>query len=249
METFARSRTWRVAVVACLLVGLGSTADAQASTLQNPRPVILVRKSAEPFGLFADASSDGALRQKWLRLKQRFDDDMVQLALCDGDRDGCVSPPALRLLSIVDRARGRDGRARLGETNRAINLAIRATSDLAQYGEEDVWSAPIATFASGSGDCEDYAIAKVAALRLEGVPAEDLRIVIMRDSLRGEDHAVAAVRLGGHWLMLDNRHMAIVEDDGLRNYEPRFVIGASALMRYTGTPLFPTGARAGFPAS
>jgi hypothetical protein len=135
METFARSRTWRVAVVACLLVGLGSTADAQASTLQNPRPVILVRKSAEPFGLFADASSDGALRQKWLRLKQRFDDDMVQLALCDGDRDGCVSPPALRLLSIVDRARGRDGRARLGETNRAINLAIRATSDLAQYGE------------------------------------------------------------------------------------------------------------------
>jgi hypothetical protein len=127
METFARSRTWRVAVFACLLVGAGMTTDVQASTLPSPRPAILVRKSAEPFGLFAYASSDDALRQKWLRLKQRFDDDMVQLALCDGDRDGCVSPPALRLLSIVDRARGRGGRARLGETNRAINLAIRAT--------------------------------------------------------------------------------------------------------------------------
>ena len=86
METFARSRTWRVAVFACLLVGAGMTTDVQASTLPSPRPAILVRKSAEPFGLFAYASSDDALRQKWLRLKQRFDDDMVQLALCDGDR-------------------------------------------------------------------------------------------------------------------------------------------------------------------
>jgi predicted transglutaminase-like cysteine proteinase len=245
METFARSRTWRVAVFACLLVGAGMTTDVQASTLPSPRPAILVRKSAEPFGLFAYASSDDALRQKWLRLKQRFDDDMVQLALCDGDRDGCVSPPALRLLSIVDRARGRGGRARLGETNRAINLAIRATSDLAQHGQEDVWSAPIARFASGSGDCEDYAIAKLAALRLEGVSAENLRLVIMRDSLHGEDHAVAAARLDGHWLILDNRRMAIVEDDDVRNYQPRFVIDGSDMMRYAAKPLAATGARSG----
>jgi hypothetical protein len=43
--------------------------------------------------------------------------------------------------------------------------------------------------------------------------------------------------------------MAIVEDDGVRNYEPRFVIDGSALRRYVGTPPFATGARAGFPAS
>ena len=94
---------------------------------------------------------------------RRLDDELVQLALCDGDRDRCASPAALRLLAIVDTARARDGRSRLGEINRAINLAIRPMSDLAQYGQIDVWSSPLETFASGAGDCEDYAIAKFVA--------------------------------------------------------------------------------------
>jgi hypothetical protein len=55
------------------------------------------------------------------------------------------------------------------------------------------------------GDCEDYAIAKFVALRRAGIAADDLRIVIMRDTNHGEDHAVAAARLDGRWLTLDNR--------------------------------------------
>ena len=80
-------------------------------------------------------------------------------------------------------ARAREGRARLGETNRAINLAIRPMSDLAQYGQTDVWNTPLETFASGAGDCEDYAIAKLVALRMAGIAPEDLRIVVMHDTL------------------------------------------------------------------
>jgi len=161
----------------------------------------------------------------------------VQLALCDGDRERCVSPAALQLLAIVDAARARDGRARLGEINRAINLAIRPMSDLAQYGEIDVWSSPLVTFTHGAGDCEDYAIAKFVALRLAGVADDDLRIVIMRDTLHGEDHAVAAARLDGRWLTLDNRRMAMVEDAQVRNYRPTFVIDQHGIMRYSDTPL------------
>ena len=71
----------------------------------------------------------------------------------------CASPAALQFLAIVDSAKARDGRARLGEINRAINLAIRPISDLAQYGARR-WSSPLTTFATGAGDCEDYAIAK-----------------------------------------------------------------------------------------
>ena len=51
-----------------------------------------------------------------------------------------------------------------------------------------------------------------------GALRRDLRIVIMRDTIRGEDHAVAAARLDGHWLTLDNRRMAMVEDAYVRNY-------------------------------
>src|SRR4029079_3663795 len=156
-----------------------------------------------------------------------------QLALCDGDRDNCVSPAALKLLAIVDQARARDGRPRLGETNRAITLSIRAAND----GVDDVWSSPLATFERGAGDCEDYAIAKLAALRLSGVATEDLRMVVVRDTRAGEEHAVAAAKLDGHWLMLDNRRMAMVEDDAARTYQPLFVLYQAAVMKYVANPV------------
>jgi predicted transglutaminase-like cysteine proteinase len=233
METAARTRAWRANLVLCGLILFGSASDLRAGTLLSPGPSLLVGKSAEPFGVFAFAISAGSLQQKWLALRSRLDDDMVQLALCDGDRDNCASPAALKLLAIVDQARSRDGRARLGETNRAINLGIRAADD----GSEDVWSSPLATFARGAGDCEDYAIAKLAALKLAGIAAEDLRIVVVRDLRAGEEHAIAAARLDGHWLMLDNRRMAMVEDDAARSYQPLFVLYQSAVLKYVDEPV------------
>jgi predicted transglutaminase-like cysteine proteinase len=233
METATHRRALCAIIALCGLILLGSAADLRAGTLLSPGPGVLVRKSAEPFGVFAFAMSTGGLRQKWFALKDQLDDDMVQLALCDGDRDHCASPAALKLLAIVDQARTRDGRARLGETNRAVNLAIRAADD----GADDVWSSPLATFARGAGDCEDYAIAKLAALRLAGVPAEDLRIVVVRDVRVGEDHAVVAARLDGHWLMLDNRRMAMVEDDNARTYQPLFVLYQAAVLKYVAEPV------------
>ena len=233
METAARSRAFRAILVLCGLILLGSAAELRAGTLLSPGAGVLVRKSAEPFGVFAFAISSGGLQQKWSALKDRLDGDMVQLALCDGDRDNCASPAALKLLAIVDQARARDGRARLGETNRAVNLAIHPADDSV----DDVWSPPLATFARGAGDCEDYAIAKLAALRLAGVAPEDLRILVVRDIRAGEEHAVAAARLDGQWLMLDNRRMAMVGDDAARGYQPLFVLHQSAVMKYVDEPV------------
>ena len=237
MELFGHSRAWRAVILAFSLVWLGPAADLSAGTLMTPGVSELIRKSAEPFGLFASPLYEGGLMEKWQRVERKLDDERVQLALCDGDRERCVSPAALRFLAIVDDARAREGRARLGEINRAINLAIRPMSDEAQYGEIDVWSTPLVTFAHGAGDCEDYAIAKFVALRMAGISPDDLRLVIMRDTVHGEDHAVAAVRLDGHWLTLDNRRMAMVEDANIRNYRPLFVINQSGAMRYADAPL------------
>lgn len=231
------SRALRVLALVCGLALLAPAAELRAATLLSPAGAVLLKKSAEPFGIATTLLLEGRLHDKWAAVQRRLDDEMVQIALCDGDRDGCVSPAALQLLDIVDGARARDGRARLGEVNRALNLAIKATSDQAQYGQADVWASPLATLARGAGDCEDYAIAKFAALRLAGVAAEDLRIVIMHDAIHGDDHAVAAARLDGRWLTLDNRRMAMVEDDAVRNYRPTFLMAQSGIMRYDATAL------------
>jgi predicted transglutaminase-like cysteine proteinase len=237
MGIFSYSRGLCVGVMAWGVLSFAVAPDLAAGTLLSPGPADLIRKSAEPFGVFAFRLSGGGLREKWLGIQPKLDEERVQLALCDGDRERCVSPAALRFLAIVDNAKARDGRARLGEINRAINLAIHPMSDLAQYGEIDVWSSPLVTFANGTGDCEDYAIAKFVALRQAGISPEDLRIVIMRDTIRGEDHAVAAARLDGHWLTLDNRRMAMVEDAYVRNYRPLFVIDQYGVMQYVDAPL------------
>jgi predicted transglutaminase-like cysteine proteinase len=210
----------------------GPAADLTAASLISPGLAVAIGKSAEPFGLFTSPLSEGGLWEKWLGVERKLDDERVQLALCEGDPERCVSPAALQFLAIVDAAKAREGRARLGEINRAINLAIRPMSDLAQYGQIDVWSSPLVTLTTGAGDCEDYAIAKFVALRRAGISPDDLRIVVMRDTIRGEDHAVAAARLDGHWLTLDNRRMAMVEDADVRNYRPIFVIDQYGVKRY-----------------
>jgi len=237
-------RALHTALLACgLLMGvLAGFGPAAAGTLLSPGMAVLIKKSVEPFGQPTAMLFDGGLHQKWQSLQRRLDDEMVQIALCDGDREGCVSPAALQFLAVVDAARLREGRARLGEINRAINLAVRPVSDLAQYGQLDVWASPLVTLTRG-GDCEDYAIAKFVALRLAGIAPDDLRIVIMRDTVRGEDHAVAAARLDGHWLTLDNRRMAMVEDSDIRNYRPTHVIDQHSVMRYTDTPVLTVAAR------
>ena len=215
----------------------GPPAELSAGTLNSFVASAPIERSAEPFGLFASHLAGGGLLAKWQGVQRRLEDEMVQLALCEGDPDRCASPAALQFLAIVDSGRARDGRARLGEINRAINLAIRPMGDFEQYGAIDVWSSPLSTLTRGAGDCEDYAIAKFVALQRAGISTDDLRIVIMRDTLRGEDHAVAAARLDGHWLTLDNRRMAMVEDAHVRNYRPSFVIDRDGVRRYEEVPM------------
>src|SRR5436309_10873048 len=178
------SPAWRTVMLAFALIGLEPAAAGTLDVTESPKASQPSERLPEPFGLFASRVFAGGVREKWRGVERKLDDERVQLALCDGDRERCASPAALRFLAIVDTARARDGRARLGEINRAINLAIRPVSDQAQYGEMDVWTSPLTTFAHGAGDCEDYAIAKFVALNQAGVSADDLRIVIVRDSLR-----------------------------------------------------------------
>jgi predicted transglutaminase-like cysteine proteinase len=237
MGILGYTHAWRAMLLVWGMAWFGPAADLTAGTLDSTGQTELTVRSDEPFGLFASTLSWGGLREKWRGVERKLDDEGVQLALCDGDRERCVSPAALQLLAIVDKSRAREGRARLGEINRAINLAIRPMSDLAQHGEIDVWSSPLVTFTSGAGDCEDYAIAKFVALRLAGVSPDDLRIVIMHDTIHHENHAVAAARLDGHWLTLDNRRMAMVEDADVRNYRPTFVIDQYGVMQYVDAQL------------
>jgi predicted transglutaminase-like cysteine proteinase len=240
MRRTGNSSAWRAILLAWGLSLISLPTELIAGTLTSPGSV---ERADEPFGFSTAIVTAGALLQKWLDVEREVDDERQVLRTCEQNRASCQSQPALQFLAIVDSARTLEGRARLGEINRAINLKIKPMSDLALYGADDVWSPPLATLTIGAGDCEDYAIAKFVALQEAGVSADDLRIVILRDDRRKEDHAVVAARLDGSWLMLDNRHMLMVEDQQVRDSRPEFLIGHDGVKRYAYPPSTSEGSR------
>ena len=185
----------------------------------------------QPFGVRVAAVSDNGLEQKWADMRRAIASEGDILARC---RTEACPAAASRFLAIVAKASSRSGRARLGEVNRAVNLAIRPISDLAQYGVADRWAPPLDALARGAGDCEDYAIAKYAALRAAGIGEDDLRLLIVRDVRSREDHAVLTARLDGRWLVLDNRRLLLLEDSQLPDYVPLFLIGVDGVRRVDG---------------
>jgi predicted transglutaminase-like cysteine proteinase len=203
-----------------------------AGPLELHQLVAAANFRSEPFGSATRIVAEGGVYDKWSGVQAKLDEEERTLAACRGDRAHCTNKAAIIFLSIVEAARERDGLARLGEINRAINLAIRPMSDLANYGEVDVWASPLMALARGAGDCEDYAIAKMAALKAAGVPSEDLRLVILRETARAEDHAVLAVRLNGRWLVLDNRMLVMLQDTQIASYRPIFVIDDAGVRAY-----------------
>ena len=179
--------------------------------------------SNEPFGLLMFRAPDGLLWGKWRGVVSDMAKEQTVLDRCRVDAVGCPSYAA-QFLRLIDAVKSKSGRGRLDEANRAVNAAIRYVSDYAQYGEADRWSAPLATFVTGKGDCEDYAIAKYVALREAGFPQDDLRLVLVRDRSVREDHAVLAAHLDDRWLILDNRRSELIEDSDASSLTPLFAI-------------------------
>jgi predicted transglutaminase-like cysteine proteinase len=183
---------------------------------------IKLQKSMEPFGLVTFRAPEGTLWENWRRLESEMNAEAETLARCRASTDAC-SAPARKFLAMVDAARSLAA-GRIETVNRQVNAAIHFTSDLAQHGVADRWTAPLATLAAGAGDCEDYAFAKYAILRVAGIPAEDMRVLLVRDLQSRQDHAVLAVRQETRWLVLDNRWAEPVDAAELRRFVPLFAI-------------------------
>jgi predicted transglutaminase-like cysteine proteinase len=182
-------------------------------------PPIRIEDTSEPFGFGTIPIPIGEIPAKWRGVGGDIRGDIDILAHCRVDAQSCPSE-ARRFLAIIDEGRARNGRARIGLINRAINLAIRPMSDFAQWGVADHWSSPLETFFTGRGDCEDYAIAKYVALVEAGVAEEDVKLLIERDLTTNQNHAVVATRLNGEWIVLDNRSFALAQDVELRQVVP-----------------------------
>uniref|UniRef100_UPI003458D2A3 transglutaminase-like cysteine peptidase n=1 Tax=uncultured Desulfovibrio sp. TaxID=167968 RepID=UPI003458D2A3 len=95
--------------------------------------------------------------------------------------------------------------------------------DIANWHQQDYWAIP-AEFLKKSGDCEDYCIVKYFTLKELGVPPENMRIVVVRDTVRNFAHAVLAVYDNGDAFILDNLSNAVLSHSRLRQYLPQYSV-------------------------
>jgi predicted transglutaminase-like cysteine proteinase len=205
---------------------------ASLTPFEIPQDVPTYTPPSQPFGAEISGLVNGGLQNKWRAVKKRLPREHAVLERCQAHLAACP-PAAKRLLAILEKARMQDGWARIAELNRAINLNIRPVDDLAQYGVVDLWATPLMAFKSNVGDCEDYAIAKYVALHEIGFADDDLRLLIVHLRTTNEDHAVAAVRYNGQWLILDNRTLDIRQDVNAVEFDPLFVVDVEGVKRIT----------------
>lgn len=95
--------------------------------------------------------------------------------------------------------------------------------DLSNWGMKDYWAIP-AQFLKKSGDCEDYAIVKYFTLKELGFDPHGMRIVVLKNTITGEGHAVLAVYLNDDVYILDNLSPIVLSHKRISQYAPQFSI-------------------------
>jgi len=187
---FGRLARRSAAAVAVLLAFAGQAAADQFSL-----------QTAAYGGLVEVAVGEALDIPAWNRVAVQIDRDEQKVETC-ATTGQCVGGAVNEFARFLHEVNG----LAPGEQVQAVNTYFNRMpyeSDIDLFGVEDLWQSPL-SFVGGAGDCEDYAIAKYAALRLLGFPEESLRLIVLMDEGRGVPHAVLEVRAYGQRWLLDN---------------------------------------------
>ena len=99
--------------------------------------------------------------------------------------------------------------------------------DIVNWGMKDYWASPY-EFLQKSGDCEDYAIIKYFTLKELGFPADKMRIVVLRDTIRNLAHAVLVAYIKDDAYVLDNLSSAVLSHKHFKHYTPQYSVNEFA---------------------
>lgn len=152
--------------------------------------------------------------------------DLIRKAAASGASSICINDCA----ALADRLNlgMADVLAQLRHVSSAVNKLVTYRTDEQNHDRLDQWSTPNETLGRASGDCEDYAILKMAVLAHLGVPVNAMEIVVVKDTRRRLFHAVLSVNLEDRTVILDNMTDAVESDTAKRSYAPLFSLSGTA---------------------
>jgi len=133
---------------------------------------------------------------------------------------------------MLQKSKGKKTVKKLKAVNDFFNK-IKYMSDRKVWKKEDYWASPFEFLGVGSGDCEDYAIAKYFALRALGVPDEKLKITYVKLRQRGK--SIAHMVLNYYHkptstpIILDNANKSLKLATKRKDLKPIYSFNASGL--------------------
>ena len=215
-----------LATMVLCLATLGATAGkkSRAGSIKDIPPGFSLASSASSslshitsypalFGTQEKSSSNLTAFTKWTSMFERFELEMKSSSsslIIQQWHENLQSMENLPLKEMASRV------------NSFVNTR-EYILDSKNWGQSDYWATPI-EFMRRGGDCEDFAIAKYAALRALGVPEERLRMAIVHDTLKDIPHAVLVVYTDQGPYILDNQSETMESAAGAGRYRPIFSI-------------------------
>jgi predicted transglutaminase-like cysteine proteinase len=187
-------------------------------------PACAGERPNDPFGSHTiELSKEAPLAEIWESLRHQMSLEKAYFYQCLQSKDDpCPLIPALA--QKLDEIRQYRGEALLGHLNISINLMIKpAPAD---------WVGPLEAITMRNGDCKSYSLAKYAAAQEVGISADYVRLVIVHQRARGEDHMILAVYQDGEWFILDNLTNVLVRDSEKSDYEPLAILDYKGARRY-----------------
>ncbi len=221
------------AALLCLHVSTAAPRPAAAQTLAD---LVQTSKQAQGGGaLFGsvelESSSLKGLPQ-WTRVLGAMANDRRAFDDCEADATLCTSPILKHWRQIITTAAALPRGERIKAVNDFFNRWPYKL-DREVYGVSEYWATP-KEFMTRSGDCEDYSIAKYFALRELGFKKEELRVVILMDTIRGIGHAVLAFYTGDEILILDSLSNLILPHSRYKHYVPQYSMNETTRWAHIG---------------
>jgi len=216
--------------VACTVQRIDLAAIARPQQVTSPEITASIRPDKPAKLTTSNEAVFGSVAIPFKRLAalKRFAPSLAEMQ--SGAAITCGAKGCTNAAQVIKTALGQTAQAsirdKLNTVNAAVNHAIRYRKDIETYQVADYWATPSETLSRQQGDCEDFAILKMAALKAEGVDMKDMSIVVLFDQKRHFYHAVLSVAVNGNFFILDNMRDQVLTDSRLPDYQPLYSINA-----------------------
>lgn len=171
---------------------------------------------------------------QWQKTLSKIEREQVSYRECAKQSSACGSQAVHAWQTMIKQQQGARQTNQLHAVNSFINQ-WRYRADQQNYGRSDYWASP-AEFFRRSGDCEDYAIAKYVTLRQLGFSADQLRLVVVKDTRRNLAHAVLAAYVGNEVYILDNLSNKVRAQKNVPEYAPYYSVNEQARWAHAAAP-------------